>query len=117
MYLVPLTSEPLQAQNFTHMGYDLTLTTRWNSVVGYWNIDLFDNVNQVYLTRSEPMTVGSATGYHLQLPFVFVLIDESNLGEPPIDISEMGDRVNVYIVNKEAYHAAIRASNTVNYRQ
>lgn len=117
MFLVPLDPYSLQSQNFTHLGYDLTLITRWNSAVGFWNMDLFDNINQNYLTRSEALTVGAATCSHLQLPFVFVLIDESNLGEPPISIDEMGDRLNVYIVNKEDYHAAIRASNTVNYRQ
>lgn len=116
MYLVPLTPDPLQIQNFTQDGFDLTLTTRWNSVVGFWNIDLFDNINQVYLTRGEPLAVGSPTGVHLQLPFVFVLLDDSNLGEGPIDISEMGSRLNVYIVNKDSYYAAIRQSNTINYR-
>ena len=116
MYQIPLTSDPLQTQNFTHEGYDLTLTTRWNSVVGFWNIDLFDNVNQIYLSRSEPLTVGAATCAHLQLPFVFVLIDDSGLGEGPIDIDELGDRINLYIVDKEDYHAAIRASDTINYR-
>lgn len=116
MYLVPLTSDPLQTQNFTHEGYDLTLTTRWNSVVGYWNIDLFDNVNQVFLTRSEPLTVGSATGVHLQLPFIFLLVDESGLGEAPIEIEELGVRINLYLVDKEEYYAAVRQSNTVNYR-
>lgn len=112
-----MTSDPYQTQNFTHEGYDLTMVTRWNSVVGFWNIDLFDNINQVYLTRSEALTVGAATGIHLQLPFVFVLIDESNLGEQPISIEEMGVRLNVYIVSKEEYHAATRSSDTVNYWQ
>lgn len=116
MYLVPLTADPLQTQNFTQDGFDLTLTTRWNSVVGFWNIDLFDNASQTYLTRGEPLTVGSATGVHLQLPFVFVLLDEANIGEGPIDIDELGVRLNLYIVNKDSYYAAVRASNTVNYR-
>lgn len=116
MFLIPLNSDPLQTQNFTHQGYDLTLTTRWNSVVGFWNIDLFDNINQIYLTQSEPLTVGSPTGVHLQLPFVFVLIDEFGIGEGPININELGERLNLYIVNKDTYNAAIRQSNTVNYR-
>lgn len=116
MYLIPLTADPLQTQNFTHDGYDLTLTTRWNSVVGFWNIDLFDNQAQTALTTGEPITVGSSSIAHLQLPFVFVLIDDSGLGEGPVGIEDMGERLNLYIVNKEDYHAAIRASNTVNYR-
>lgn len=116
MYLVPLTAIPLQTQNFTHDGHDLTLTTRWNSVSKFINIDLFDNVTQETLTLSEALTVGSATCAHLQLPFVFMLVDESGLGTAPIDLDDIGDRINLYIVNKEDYHAAIRASNTVNYR-
>lgn len=116
MYLVPLTADPLQIQNFTQDGFDLTLTTRWNSVVGFWNVDLFDNATQNYLTKGEPLTVGSPTGVHLQLPFVFVLIDESGIGEGPISIDEMGVRLNLYIVDKDSYNAAIRQSNTVNYR-
>lgn len=117
MYLIPLTSDPLQTQNFTHEGYDLTLTTRWNSVVGFWNIDLFDNVNQEYLTKGEALTVGAATCAHLQLPFVIVMLDESGLGEGPISRDELGNRLNVYLVNKEEYNAAIRASDTVSYRE
>lgn len=116
MYLVPLTADPLQTQNFTHEGYDLTLTTRWNSVVGYWNIDLFDNVNQIFLSRGEPLAVGSATGIHLQLPFVLLLVDESGLGEGPIEREEMGVRLNLYLVDKEIYYGAIRQSRTINYR-
>lgn len=117
MYLLPISTDPLQTQNFTHEGYDLTLTTRWNSVVGFWNIDLFDNTEQVYLTQAEPLTVGSAACIHLQLPFVFVMLDESNLGTGPIDIDEMGDRINVYLLDKEEYHAAIRASGSISYRE
>ena len=116
MFLVPLNSDPLQTQNFTHDGYDLTLTTRWNSVVQFWNIDLFDNINQVYLTQGEPITVGAATGAHLQLPFVFVLIDDGGIGEGPIDIEELGVRLNLYIVNKDTYSAAVRQNDTINYR-
>lgn len=94
MYLIPHTTDPLQTQNFTHEGYDLTLTTRWNSIFGIWQFDLFDNEQQEWITQCETFAVGSPALMQSSLPFVFVMLS---------------DILNVYIMDKDEYSAAIRA--------
>ena len=94
MYLIPHTTNPLQTQNFTYADYDLTLTTRFNSIWGIWQFDLFDNNEQEYITQNEAFAVGSPALMQSSLPFVFVMLN---------------DILNVYILDKEEYRAAIRA--------
>lgn len=108
MFLIPLTNEPLQQQNFTHDGYDLTLITRWNSVMSMWNFDLYNNITQSWLTRSEPLSVGSPALNHLDLPFVFVMLDSSGVGYGSSSINDMGNRITVNILSKDEYNEAIR---------
>lgn len=117
MYLIPHTSDPLQTQNFTHEGWDLTLTTRWNSVVGFWNIDVFDNLKQEYITQGEALAVGSACMEQSLAPFVIVMLDDSGLGTGAVSRDELGNRLNIYLVDEDAYHAAVRSSVSVNYRE
>lgn len=114
MFKIPLSNEPLQTQNFTHEGYDLTLTTRWNTIFGTWQFDLYDNINQVWITQSEGLSLASPSLYGSSLPFVFVMLDDVSLTETPISRDDMGDRVNVYIVNEGDYRAAIRTSLSTN---
>lgn len=117
MFKIPLSSDPLQTQNFTHDGYDLTLTTRWNTIFGIWQIDLYDNINQVWITQCEGLSLASPALYGSILPFVFVMLDDVGMIDAPISKDDMGNRVNVYIVNKDDYRDAIRASVSINYRQ
>lgn len=116
MYLIATTTDPLQEQTFTHDGYNVDLTLRWNSVCGFWNFDLYDNTTDVQVTQSEPLSVGSASLIGSHLPFVLFLSDDAGIGTNAVDISEMGDRINLYIVEKEVYNEAIKQSNTINYR-
>lgn len=116
MYLIPLSSEPLQTQNFTHDGYDLTLTTRWNTIFGIWQFDLFDNIKQEYIVQSAAFTISSPSLMGSVLPFYFVMIDDAGLINELITKEDLGNRVNVYIVNKDEYRAAVRQSLSVNYR-
>lgn len=94
MHLIPHTTEPLQTQNFVYDGYDLTLTTRFNSIWGIWQFDLFDNNEQEYITQSEAFAVSSPSLIQSRLPFIFIMLD---------------DILNVYILEKDEYRAAIRA--------
>ena len=94
MHLIPHTTEPLQIQNFVHQGYDVTLTTRWNSIFGFWNFDLYDNNTQEYINQSEAFAVGAPCLIQSALPFVFVMLE---------------DILNVYIFDKGEYRATVRA--------
>lgn len=116
MYLIPTTADPLQDQNFTYAEHDLTLTLRWNSVVGFWNFDLYDNTNDVQVTQSEALSVGSPSLIGSHLSFLFLLNDDSGLGTNAVDISEMGSRLNLYIVDRTEYNEAIRSLDSVTYR-
>lgn len=117
MYLIPLTNDPVQIQNFTHEDYNFTLTAYWNSVGGFWAIDLFDNRNQEYLTQYETLAVGAMTCEHLDMSFGFVMLDTANVGEPPTSIDDMGTRLNLYIIEKVDYYEAIRSVDTIDYWQ
>ena len=94
MYLIPHTTEPLQTQNFTHEGYDLTLTTRWNSMFGFWNFDLYDNDKQEYITQSEAFAPSSPSLMQSSLPFIFMM--QSTI-------------LDVMIIDKGDYREAVRA--------
>ena len=116
MYLIATTSDPLQEQNFTYSGYDVSLTLRWNSVCEFWNFDLYDNTNDIQVTQSEPLSVGSASLIGSHLPFILMLSDDAGIGTNAVSIDEMGDRINLYIVDKEVYNEAIKQSDSINYR-
>lgn len=117
IYKIPHTSSALQTQNFVHMGKSLTLTTRWNTVMQFWNIDVYDNIEQKWLTQSEALSLGSASLYHLDLPFVFVMLDDSEYGSLKVSQEAMSDTLNVYIVNKGDYDASVQKSLSINYRK
>ena len=116
MYLISTSTDALQEQNFTYGDYDVTLTLRWNSVVGFWNFDLYDNTGDVQVTQSEALSVGSPSLVGSQLPFYFLLNDDSGLGTNAVKITELGDRLNLYIVDRKEYNEAIRSVDSINYR-
>lgn len=105
MYLIPHNSQPLQSQNFTHYGHSLTLITRWNTFVGFWNIDVYDNKKQEWLTRGEGLSIGSACLSNIDIPFVLVMLAD----DPYIEITReaLGDTLNVFIIDKEEYADAV----------
>lgn len=116
MYLIPLSDEPLQSQNFTHEDYDLTMTTRWNTIFSIWQFDLYDNIEQEWITQSEGLSLASPALYSSSVPFFFVMLDDYGLIDEPVSKEDLGERVNVYIVNEEDYRDAIRQSVSINYR-
>ena len=103
--IIPHNSQPLQSQNFTHMGYSFTLITRWNSFVGYWNVDIYDNRKREWLTQGEPLSIGAPCLSNLDLPFYFVLL----AADPYTQITReaLGDTINLYIVDRAEYNDAI----------
>lgn len=94
MYTIPHTTAPLQTQNFIHEGYDLTMTTYYNSVFGLWAFDLFDNTTQQYITQYEALSAGAPALLQSKLPFVFVMLSSI---------------LDVNIMDRGEYREAIRA--------
>lgn len=117
IYKIPHSNSALQTQNFIHQGYNLTMVTRWNTVVGFWNFDLYDNAKQKWLTQSEALSFGSASLYHLDLPFVFVMLDDSDFGYSDVSPELMGSSINIYIVDKGVYDEAVQKSLSITYRK
>lgn len=116
MYLISTTTDALQTQNFTYNGHDVNLTLRWNSIVGFWNFDLYDNTNDIQVTQSEALSVGSPSLVGSQLSFYLLLNDDSGLGTNAVKITELGDRLNLYIVDRTEYNEAIRKIDSISYR-
>lgn len=116
MYLVPVTTDAYQIQNFTYDVHDLTLTLRWNSIVGFWNFDLYDNTNDIQVTQSEALSVGSPSLVGSKLSFYLLLNDDSGLGTNATEITDLGDRINLYIVDRTEYNEAIRQIDSISYR-
>ena len=106
--IIPVGSEKYQSLNFTHDSKSLTMVIRWNTVCSFWNIDLYDNIEQDWLVKSEALALNALTCAHLNMSFGFVLVDDSDSGSP--NIEKLGSDVNIYIVDKERYYAATTQS-------
>lgn len=107
-YEIPTNSYPNQVQNFDFMDYSLQLTLLWNAVGLSWSFDLYDNTQGEYLIQGEGLSIGMASLFYSELPFVIMMVDNSGLGFETISIDEMGDRLSLNIMSKEAYQYAIR---------
>lgn len=115
MNKIEIWSDSKQQQNFTFMGFDLLLTLRWNNVVGFWNFDLYDNINDTYITQGEGLSVGSASLLGASVPFVLLLNDETGIGTSPISIDDTLTRMSLYILEKNLYYEAVKKTSTVDY--
>lgn len=111
IYELPVNDYPNQVQNFEFMGYNLQFTLLWNAVGLSWSFDLFNNITSEYIVRGEGLSIGMASLYYSELPFIIMMTDNSGLGFETISIDEMGDRLSVNIMSKEAYQYAIRQTS------
>lgn len=105
MHIIPHNSQPLQSQNFTHMGESLTLNTRWNTFGQFWNIDVYDNIKGEWITQGEGLNIGGACLTNVNFPFYIVM-----LAVDPYTVitrEALGDTLNIYLVTREEYHDAI----------
>ena len=107
-YEIPVNNYPNQVQNFEFMGYNLQLTLLWNAVGLSWSFDLYNNIQGEYIVQGEGLSIGMASLFYSDLPFVLMISDNSGLGFETISIDEMGDRLSLNIMSKEAYQYAIR---------
>lgn len=104
MHIIPHNSQPLQSQSFNYMGESLTLITRWNTR-GFWNIDVYDNLNDEWITRGEGLSIGGACLTNVNFPFYIVM-----LAVDPYTVitrEALGDTLNIYLVTREEYQDAI----------
>ena len=108
IYELAVNNYPNQVQNFEFMGYNLQLTLLWNAVGLSWSFDLYDNIQGEYIVQGEGLSIGMASLFYSDLPFVLMISDNSGLGFETISIDEMGDRLSLNIMSKEAYQYAIR---------
>ena len=108
IYELAVNNYPNQVQNFEFMGYNLQLTLLWNAVGLSWSFDLYDNIQGQYIVQGEGLSIGMASLFYSDLPFVLMISDNSGLGFETISIDEMGDRLSLNIMSKEAYQYAIR---------
>lgn len=108
IFEIPVNDYPNQVQNFDFMGYSLQLTLLWNAVGLSWSFDLYDNIQGAYIVQGEGLSIGMASLFYSDLPFVLMMSDNSGLGFETISIDEMGDRLSLNIMSKEVYKNAIR---------
>ena len=108
IFEIPVNDYPNQVQNFDFMGYSLQLTLLWNAVGLSWSFDLYDNIQGAYIVQGEGLSIGMASLFYSDLPFVLMMSDNSGLGFETISIEEMGDRLSLNIMSKEVYQNAIR---------
>ena len=108
IYELAVNNHPNQVQNFEFMGYNLQLTLLWSAVGLSWSFDLYDNIQGEYIVQGEGLSIGMASLFYSDLPFVLMISDNSGLGFETISIDEMGDRLSLNIMSKEAYQYAIR---------
>ena len=111
IYELPVNDYPNQVQNFEFMGYNLQFTLLWNAVGLSWSFDLFNNITSEYIVRGEGLSIGMASLYYSDLPFIIMMTDNSGLGFETISIDEMGDRLSLNIMSKEVYQYAIRQTS------
>lgn len=108
IFEIPVNSYPNQVQNFEFIGYNLQLSLLWNAVGLSWSFDLYDNIQGQFIVQGEGLSIGMASLFYRDLPFVLMMSDNSGLGFETISVDEMGDRLGINIMSKEAYQNAIR---------
>lgn len=107
MFLIPTTTNTIQIQNFSIFNKNVELTLKFNEVGLTWQYDLTDtDTNEIY-AQNKGLSVNAPSLINKNLPFVFVLIDESKQGINCIHKSEMGERIKLYAVSKDEFKNAM----------
>ncbi|MCX8602244.1 MULTISPECIES: phage baseplate plug family protein [unclassified Gilliamella] len=108
MFIILTTTDDVLEQSFTLYGKNLRLTLRYNAILTGYQFDLFDIDNDEYITKNKGLSVGSPSMIEFNLPFVLVLDDKSGLGINAISKDDLNNRMQLLIMTKEEYRAAIR---------
>ncbi len=108
MYIIKTTQDDILEQSFSLYNMNLRLTLRYNAILTGYQFDLFNIDNDEYITKNKGLSVSSPSLIEYNFPFVLVLIDKSTLGINAISQSDLNNRMQLLIMTKEEYRAAIR---------
>lgn len=110
IYEISVSNKPIQEQMFTLFDMNLRLTIYFNSVSKGWQFDLFDADKNKVITQRQGLAVNAPSLLEKDLPFILMLSDKSQFGINSISQNELGNRLLLYIVDKEAWREAIRTT-------
>lgn len=110
MYIIQTTNDDVLEQTFSLYDMNLRLVLRYNSILVGYQFDLFDINRDEYITKNKGLSVGSPALIEYNLPFVLVLDDKSGLGINAVSKDDLNNRMQLLIMTKEEYRAAIRQS-------
>ncbi|MCX8659853.1 hypothetical protein J3T98_02645 [Gilliamella sp. B2772] len=108
MHIIQTTNDDTLEQTLNLYDMNLRLTLRYNAISTGYQFDLFDIDNDEYITKNKGLSVGSPSLIEFNLPFVLVLDDKSGLGINAISKDDLNNRMQLLIMTKEEYRAAIR---------
>lgn len=110
IYEIPVSSKPIQEQIFTLFDMNIRLTLYFNSVSKGWQFDLFDVDKNKVITQRQGLAVNAPSLLEKNLPFILMLSDKSQFGINSVSRNELGNRLRLYIVDKEVWREAIRTT-------
>lgn len=101
-YKLPVSSETRQQMTFAVGGMSVGMTLYYNPVSegGQWHIDLSDADSDEVLVSGYAIVCGAPILKRMNLPFYFRLIDTSGLNLNPYGGGDMGNRCQLYVIEK-----------------
>ena len=108
MYRIEVSGDTLQSQIFELFGRTLRFELKYNTVLAGWCFDLYDLDEEKYICQNYGLAVNAPCLLEMNLDFVVMMLDKSELGINGISNSEMGQRLSVYFLSKEDFYNAIR---------
>ncbi|HGN1344084.1 TPA: hypothetical protein ACKRMM_005925 [Pseudomonas aeruginosa] len=110
IYEIPVSSNPIQEQIFTLFDMNIRLTLYFNSVSKGWQFDLFDADKNKVITQRQGLAVNAPSLLEKNLPFILMLSDKSQFGINSVSRNELGNRLRLYVIDKEVWREAIRTT-------
>ncbi|WP_099075739.1 phage baseplate plug family protein [Proteus alimentorum] len=110
IYEIPVSSKPSQEQIFILFDMNIRLTLYFNSVSKGWQFDLFDADKNRVITQRQGLAVNAPSLLEKNLPFILMLSDKSQFGINSVSQNELGNRLRLYVVDKEVWREAIRTT-------
>ncbi|MCG9064725.1 hypothetical protein LH425_06660 [Laribacter hongkongensis] len=100
MRQLPVDSSPLQGMTVEVAGRSLQLTIRYNSIGDHWAIDIYDEADMRWVAQGQALATGVPILWRVQVPYFFLLVDESGIGLDPSGGADLGSRCLLYIGEK-----------------
>ncbi|WP_159262542.1 phage baseplate plug family protein [Proteus mirabilis] len=110
IYEIPVSSKPIQEQIFTLFDMNIRLTLYFNSVSKGWQFDLSDADKNRVIIQRQGLAVNAPSLLEKNLPFILMLSDKSQFGINSVSQNELGNRLRLYVVDKEVWREAIRTT-------